>query len=197
MINCRSLMVFIFMLCSLNGHLNAASSHNKVFRNFWHPTFLGERLDYCSLDGKECGKTIANRYCQMLGYDYASQSIIAHNVGLTNYLGSRARCTGWRCNGFMTIGCATGVLHHPPKLYHYREKKFVNPRFNDYRIDWCYNRSKGCGARAANSFCSRMGYMQAKGFKKEQHVAATKTINSQELCFGKECSAFKMIVCYR
>lgn len=197
MINFRCLMVFIFMLCSLNGQLSAADKHNKAFRSFWHPTFLGERLDYCSLDGKECGKAIANRYCQMLGYDYASQNVIAHNVGLTNYLATNARCTGWRCNGFMTIACTTGISHNPPKPYHYREQKFVNPRFNDYRIDWCYNRNKGCGARAANSFCSRIGFMQAKHFVKESHVSATKTINSQELCFGNECNAFKNIVCFR
>ena len=58
---------------------------NKAFRNFWHPTYHGERLDYCTVDGKECGKAVANRYCQMLGYDYSSQNVIAYNIGLTNY----------------------------------------------------------------------------------------------------------------
>lgn len=197
MINFRGLLVFVFLLCSFTTQVSAASQKNKAFRTIWHPTYLGERLDYCSLDGKECGKTLANRYCQMLGYDYSSQNVIAYNVGLTNYFSSRAQCKGWRCNGFMTITCQTGLSHNPPRPYHYRERKFVYPRYNDYRIDWCYDKNKGCGSKAANSFCSRMGYLQAKHFVKETQISATKSIGSQELCFGQQCNAFKSILCYR
>ena len=197
MINFRSILVFIFFLCSFNGQLSAANQHNKAFRNFWHPTYLSERLDYCTLNGKECGKPVADRYCQILGYDFASQNVKAPNVGLTHYLNSRAECKGWRCDGFMTIACAIGLSHVPPKPYHYREKRFAVPRYNDYRVDWCYDQLHGCGLKAANSFCSRMGFMQAKHFVKETQISATKSIGSQELCFGNQCNAFKMIVCYR
>ena len=68
--------------------------------------------------------------------------MIAHNIGLTHFISTRVACKGWRCNGFMTISCATGLSHNPPKPYHYREKRFVQPRFNDYRIDWCLEREK-------------------------------------------------------
>ncbi|MBL7479929.1 hypothetical protein [Legionella bononiensis] len=197
MINFRRFLVFIFVLCFFSLQSNASGLKNKAFRTIWHPTYLGERLDYCSFDGKECGKEVANRYCQMLGYDYSSQNVIAYNVGLTNYLASRAQCKGWRCNGFMTISCSIGLSHNPPKPYHYREKQFVYPRYNDYRVDWCYDKNKGCGARAANSFCSRMGFLQAKRFVKEAQISATKSIGSQELCFGHQCNAFKSILCYR
>lgn len=197
MSNFRSLVIFILLLCTFSTWVNASHTPNKAFRSFWHPKFLGERLDYCTLDGKECGHQVANRYCRMLGYDYSSQSIIAHNIGLTNYISSRAQCKGWRCNGFMTIDCTIGLSHKPPKPYHYSEKKFVYPRYNDYRIDWCYNQHNGCGRRAANSFCSRMGYMKAKRFKQETHITATKTIGSQELCFGNGCNSFRLIVCSR
>lgn len=196
MSNFRQLIIFLCLLCSL-FQVQAAPPQNKAFRNFWHPTFLGERLDYCSMDGKDCGKTIADRYCHMQGYDYSSQHVIAYNIGLTNYLTARAQCRGWRCNGFMTIGCAMGLSHIPPKPYHYRERQFPVPRYNDYRIDWCYNRDKGCGKRAADSFCSRMGFMNAKHFVKEAKVSATKTIGSEELCFGNQCNAFQSIICYR
>ncbi|HAU1034029.1 TPA: hypothetical protein ACT9A3_000551 [Legionella pneumophila] len=197
MSNFRNFLVFILLFFSFCGQLTASSKQNLAFRNFWHPTYLGQRLDYCTLDGKECGKEVANRYCQMLGYDYSTQNVIAYNVGLTNYLGSKAQCKGWRCNGFMTIACAIGLSHTPPKPYHYREKKFAVPRYNDYRVDWCMERNKGCGKQAANSFCNRMGYMQAKDFVKQAQVSATKTIGNQELCFGNQCNAFKMIICYR
>lgn len=197
MINFRSVLILIVCCFSYFGQLNASDKQNKAYRNFWHPTFLGERLDYCTFDGRECGKAVANRYCQTLGYEYSTQNVIAHNVGLTKYLDSRAACTGWRCNGFMTIACATGLSHVPPKPYHYREKRFAVPRYNDYRIDWCYDQNHGCGLKAANSFCNRMGFIQAKRFVKETQVSATKAIGSQQLCFGNECNAFKMIVCYR
>lgn len=197
MSNFQSLLVIILCSCSLVSQSNAAITKNKAMRAFWHPAFLGERLDYCTFDGKACGKEVADRFCQMLGYDYSSQNVIAYNVGLTNFLASRAQCKGWRCNGFMTISCAIGLSHNPPKPYHYSQKRFVVPRYNDYRVDWCYDQGKNCGARAANSFCSRMGYLQAKHFEKETQISATKTIGSQELCFGNQCNAFKTIVCYR
>ncbi len=197
MINFRNLLACFFICFFIYGPSIAAKRPNTAYRNFWHPTFLGERLNYCSLDGKECGKAVATQFCQMLGYDYSSQNVIAYNVGLTNFLASRAQCKGWRCNGFMTIGCAIGLSHSPPKPYHYRQKRFAFPRYGDYRIDWCYDLGKGCGKRAANSFCSRMGFMQAKSFIKESHIIATKAIGSQQLCFGNQCNAFKMIVCSR
>ncbi|MGL5743089.1 MAG: hypothetical protein ACRCXC_11420 [Legionella sp.] len=197
MINFRYFLFFVFLFCFLSVQANTIEKQNKAFRSFWHPMFLGDRLDSCTVDGKECGKVVADRYCQILGYDYASQNQIAYNVGLTHYLSTGERCKGWRCNGFMTISCVTSLSHSPPKPYHYREKRFADPRFNDYRVDWCYDQKHGCGSRAAHSFCNRMGFMQAKSFIKETQVSATKTIGSQELCFWNQCNAFKMIVCYR
>jgi hypothetical protein len=193
----RNLVIFIVLLCSFGLHAGTKNVPNKAFRSFWHPLYLAERLDYCTVDGVECGKDVANRYCQMLGYDYSSQDIKAYNIGLTHFIGSRAACKGWRCNSFMLINCAKGQSHNPPELYHYTEKQFFYPRFNDYRIDWCYTQGKHCGKRVANSFCSRMGYMKAKSFVKENHISATKTLGSQELCFGSECNAFKLIRCGR
>ena len=197
MIYLRNFMQYLFLFCLVINQATAGTPKNKAFRDFWHPTFLGERLDYCTVDGAACGKQVADCYCQLLGYDYSSQYVIAHNVGLTHYLSTRAACKGWRCNGFMTIGCAVGLSHRVPKPYHYSEKQFVYPRYNDYRIDWCYEQHKGCGARAADSFCSRMGFMKAKRYIMEAKVSATKSIGSQELCFGNECNGFREIICSR
>ncbi|MFI4918152.1 MAG: hypothetical protein ACHP65_01190 [Legionellales bacterium] len=189
--------MLLLLFCFTSAYANTEQLNNQAFRNIWHPTFHGERLDYCTVGGTECGEKVANRYCQLMGYDYSSQNVIAYNVGLTHYFATKERCIGWRCNGFMTIGCATSLSHQPPKPYHYREQQFVSPRFNNYRVDWCYDHNKGCGSRSANSFCSHMGFMQAKDFVKEKQVGATQTIGSQELCFGEQCSAFAMITCYR
>lgn len=169
----------------------------QAFRSFWHPMYLGERLDYCAADGKTCGKPIAQKYCRMMGYEDVHQQVIAYNIGLTHIINSHALCKGWRCKGFMTVECAKSMAHHPASSYHYREKQFAYPRYQDYRLDWCRTQHKSCGAKAAFSFCSQMGYMHAKHFEKETQLTATKTIGSEELCFGPECQGFKTITCAR
>lgn len=174
-----------------------ASTPSQVFhRSFWHPQYHGERLNYCTLDG-QCGLKVATSYCQMMGYEKADQALIANNVGLTNYLHVKARCVGWRCNGFKTIRCMNVITHKPPKPYHYRLRRFVYPRFNNYRIDWCYDGKKGCGQRAAFSFCRRLGYMSVKRYTIEKNVPATQAIGNQKLCFGSQCNAFTKIDCFR
>ncbi|KTD21187.1 hypothetical protein [Legionella londiniensis] len=167
------------------------------YRNIWEPTYHILRLNYCMFDGKECGMAVASRYCRMLGYDGADKEIVANNVGLTHVLASKAKCQGWQCNGFKLIRCIGKINHQPAKPYYYREKRFVYPRLDSYRIAWCYKDGKECGQRAAYSFCRRMGYLQAKHYKKETEIAATKELGNQKLCFGKDCSGFQYITCYR
>lgn len=174
-----------------------SASGNRFYRSFWHPDYHGKRLDYCTLDGKECGLRLASHYCRLMGYAYSDHVVIDHNVGLTNYLLCNARCKGWRCNGFKTIRCVAHIKHIPPKSYYYRYRHFVVPRYNHARVDWCYNGSAGCGRRAAFSFCRRMGFLNTRGFAIEREVPATKAIGNQQLCFGKLCNAFAYINCFR
>jgi len=182
----------VFMFSSAFG-----ANHDNYYRSFWMPEYNGLRLDYCSYDHKECGLAIANRYCHMMGYSHANHQVIANNVGLTSFFGRHTGCQGWRCNGFKTIRCVNKISHKPPQTYHYRLQRFVLPRFNNYRIAWCYDGKKGCGQRAAYSFCRRLGYLQVKHFLIQKSIAATQAIGNQKLCFGKNCNAFKEIDCYR
>lgn len=177
------------------GSVCADTSKQNAYRNVWLPTYQGQRLAYCTVDG-QCGLPVATRYCQMLGYEKAVEAIEAYNVGYTNYLLGRKQCKGWQCNGFKKIRCVLTLQHHPKDAY-YRYQRFVFPRYNDYRVDWCYRNGHGCGHRAAQSFCRRLGYMHAKGFKKETFVQATKALGNQRLCFGPECVGFANITCYR
>lgn len=165
-------------------------------RIFWMPEYHGQRLNYCMLKG-QCGMDVAMKYCKMMGFEKADQEVIAHNLGLTNYLDSNFRCKGWQCNGFKMIRCVSSNTHKPPSAYHYRLRRYVYPRFGNYRVDWCYDGTTGCGAKVAHSFCRRMGYLKSHNHVKQEHVAATKAIGNQKLCFGNECSAFKQIDCYR
>lgn len=192
----RYIAIIFFLSISWANQANSENKEN-FYRNFWSPTYNIERLSYCSLGGKECGLPVANRYCRLMGYEKATKEIIDYNVGVSNYLLSRARCNGWSCNGFMLITCVGAFQHKPPQHYYYRSQRFAFPRFGHYRIDWCYENGKGCGKRAAYSFCRRMGYARVQHYKKEENIGATKAIGNRRLCFGKECSGFSTITCYR
>ncbi len=190
----------ILLLCiaiSLIGEASAENKKHNFYRNFWNPTYHVQRLNYCMLDGKICGLSLANKYCQMMGYERANEAIIDYNVELTNYLLTNAQCRGWNCNGFTLITCVGNFSEKPPQNYYYRSQRFVFPRFGEYRVDWCYENGHGCGQRAAFSFCRRMGYMNAELYKKQENVQATKAIGNQKLCFGDQCRGFSSITCYR
>ena len=193
----RCIIMTLFISIILIGQATAGNHEQYFFRNFWYPTYAMQRLNYCTLDGKECGKSVATLYCKMLGYERSGEEIIDYNVGLTNFLSTRAQCKGWRCNGFKLITCVGAFSHKPARDYYYRSKRFVFPRFNHYRVDWCYENEQGCGKRAAYSYCRRMGYMHAQGYKKQSNVPATKALGNQKLCFGKTCNGFSDITCYR
>lgn len=188
--------VLLPLLC-LSQYSYAAPTQNDAYRDFWYPLDHGMRLSYCSEDHKECGLALASKYCQLMGYDKASKARIEHNVGLTRYPESTNQCKGWRCDGFMYISCEENIKKAEPAVYSYRSNDFVLPRFKNYRVDWCYKNSKGCGSRAAHAFCRHQGYRRATVFDKQANLPATQTIGDQELCFGKTCDGFSHITCYR
>lgn len=188
-------LLFVFGLMFVLP-LNASRLDN-YYRNFWSPMLHSGRLSYCSLDGRWCGLAVANQYCKMMGYERAEHEIIDFNVGLTHYLSSEARCKGVRCDGFMLITCVGRFSDKPVKAYYYRSMRFAVPRFENNRIDWCYKGGKGCGQRAAYSFCRRMGYMNAQSFEKQASVLVTKALGDHKLCFGPQCSGFSSITCFR
>ncbi|WED41807.1 hypothetical protein [Legionella cardiaca] len=192
-----SRMVAGLLIGLLFSNMSMAARSDDYYRNFWMPKYHGERLNYCMFDGRECGLAVATRYCRLMGYERADQQIIDNNVGLTHFLFCKAKCKGWRCNGFKTIRCVSNMAHKPPRAYHYRLRRFVYPRFNNYRVDWCYDGRQGCGRRAAFSFCRRLGYIDVRRFAIQKHIAATEAIGNQKLCFGMLCNAFSYIDCYR
>lgn len=167
------------------------------YRDIWQPTYQILRLNYCTLDGQECGLKVASRYCRMLGYDKADKQMIANNVGLTHFIHSKTKCKGWQCDGFKMIRCVGSIDHEPRKLYHYRQRRFAFPRMDHYRVAWCYQHGKNCGRQAADSFCRRLGYLKANDYKKQSQIAATKALGNQKLCFGKKCNGFEYITCHR
>lgn len=185
----------IFFLFTLTLH--SAVRDEIIHRSFWQPTYHGVPLNYCLPDGTSCGYKVANRYCCILGYERASQQLIANNVGMSIYLSNGQKCSNWRCNGFKVIHCTKRLSHRPAEDYHYRLRHFYYPRYKHYRVAWCYDGKTGCGRRAAHSFCRRLGFTKSHRYTIEKDIAATQAIGNQKLCFGKGCNAFKEISCYR
>src|SRR3990167_9353712 len=156
-------IVSVALVLDLYGALTFATqvptdSRQNYYRAFWYPQFHSESLDYCHCDRQTCGQSVANQYCHLMGYDRAISFKIAHNVGLTRYLQSSQHCKGWNCDGFKQIRCVAQHRHQPTKPYYFRKRVYVYPRYQHYRIAWCYQDHQGCGESAARSFCRRMGY---------------------------------------
>lgn len=184
-------------LLFLSSLVHAKEPSSQAFRSFWHPMYHNQRLNYCTLKTNECGKKVADAYCQLMGYQAATKNLIAYHLNSTQFIDSPTTCKKETCHGFELINCAMSLSHKPPKPYHYTQKRFVYPRINHYRIDWCYEKNKACGAPVAHSFCQQIGYMRADSFKKESQIGLTQTLGSQELCFGNQCNGFLSIVCSR
>lgn len=186
---------------ALHVNIAADSEHRGVagFRDFFYPMYHGSRLSYCTADKKICGLDLATKYCKLLGYDRASRVEVDHNVGLTRYPdpGKSLQCQGYECDGFKWLTCVESLKKKTAPIYYYRYRDFEAPRFENYRVAWCYSEGKSCGARAANAFCRQQGYQRARGYEKDTKVAATRMIGDGKLCFGGSCQGFERITCYR
>ena len=196
-----SLQILLFLF---SVQTFAAEGSLTYYREFWSPRYHGELLNYCLSNKQSCGIEVADKYCIIMGYQKATKSLIANNVGLTKYLDgctfcgkSKRICKGWNCNGFKLIRCANNVEHFPVPAYSYRERTYVLPRIEKYRIDWCYENGKGCGKKVANSFCRLMGFERATGYKQDPQVHASREIGDGRLCFGDSCRGFSSVTCYR
>ena len=191
-----SLGVF-FLIATCSTSAQSGSHSQDYYRSFWNPAYHGQRLDYCTIGERVCGLPVANRYCQLIGYETADQQVIDYTTRSTRYIDSCKRCKGWHCKGFLLVRCRGELTHKPVSAYYYREQAFVFPRFNHSRVDWCYEDGKGCGQRAAYSFCRRMGYMRAQKYKMDAHVSQTRALGNHKWCLGDACNAFSSITCYR
>lgn len=184
----------LILLVTSSAH---AGNQQNYYRTFWNPVYHGHRLNYCMSEGQKCGMPVANHYCQLMGYEQAIKQVIDYQVGMTQAFSERKPCKSWQCNGFTLIRCKAKFTHQPASSYYYRSQAFVFPRYNHHRVDWCYEDGKGCGQRAATSFCRRMGYERASLYKIQTHVSQTRAIGNHQVCVGNDCNAFSRITCYR
>jgi hypothetical protein len=170
----------------------------NFYRTIWHPSYHNMRLNWCDQQQKNCGMQVAKQYCRQLGYPEVIKIKKATDIGLSRYIDSNVECNTPYCDGFSFIKCGANQLadgdYYTTQV---RKKVFYYPRLKEVRIDWCFEKGKRCGKRAAYAFCRAMGYSNAKGFKQDSQVSQTRTIGGNDLCVGRKCKSFSEIQCVR
>ena len=186
----------LLLLCSTCVLASSATlSQQRLYRMFWQPKLGGERLSYCDESKTQCGQTIANRYCQALGYHHAKRFELAYHLGLTHFLSGKHACQGWRCSGFDWIECAGTRNYLQRPASDYSQGLFVKPRWKKMRLDYCYDGVKGCGQREAYAYCRWQGYLHLLAYKKAKQVFASRQMARGKQCYGKNCVGYEYIIC--
>jgi hypothetical protein len=70
--------------------------------------FNGYRLDYCAVWGGDCGEPAATLFCQQNGWSYASDFVMANDIGgsqWTRVITTGAVCDQGYCDGFQSVTC--------------------------------------------------------------------------------------------
>lgn len=187
-----------FLLVFSSAMVDASSDtlpQKRLYRIFWHPQLGGERLNYCNETKTECGKSIANGYCQTLGFHHARRFELAYHLGLTHFLSGKNACQGWQCSGFDWIECAGARNYQQRPESDYSQALFVKPRWKKMRLDYCYDGTRGCGQRAAYAYCRWQGYLHVVSFKKSSNVLASRQMGRGKQCYGKHCEGYEYIIC--
>ncbi len=63
------------------------------------------------------------------------------------------------------------------------------------RIGTCLADGTSCGKQAADAFCKKEGYAESILFAREP-AATARILDSDAMCKGQACEAFKRIKCY-
>lgn len=86
----------------------AHRQYGKTTVRFPRPVYRGQRLDWCSSPGIECGPSTAQHFCEAAGFARVIELVQERDVGLyaeTRQIASGLSCTGRGCHGFMRITC--------------------------------------------------------------------------------------------
>lgn len=188
-------LFFFFAQCVFAIYVTEPEA--SVYRTYWLPSFHKERLNYCNEDKSKCGKKIAHQYCNLLGYHHCDKFKKAAHLGLTHYISGKNSCQGWACSGFEWIKCAGKRTYQSPPPSAYTEALFASPHWHHFNLSYCFEKSKGCGKKAAHAFCRWQAFRKVKTFQKATLALASKHIGDSSLCFGRHCPSFEYIICQR
>jgi hypothetical protein len=114
----KCVVVVGFALC---GVLSVARAE---LRSFADPAVDGFAVSYCNSGGRDCGEAVAQSWCRVQGYEYASEWAIRRGVDFSSAtirLDDRGICRGAGCDAFQYITCgrdrgSDGHSYLMPKL---------------------------------------------------------------------------------
>src|SRR5688572_30789441 len=97
-------------------------------KKYSKPRIDDVRLDWCwSWTVKDCGKRVADIFCQRRHYTTARDFRHERADGHTRFIGSPDSCRDKGCAGFAYITC-TGLMSDNPNF-----REFKNPTLGNYR----------------------------------------------------------------
>ena len=210
----RRLVCVIAAAVALCFSSRLAEAETKTFD---HPTFGGDRLDWCVNWGEGCGAPAATAWCKTVGFDEAIDSKQAPDIGAstpTRLIATREICDQSYCDGFTSITCATVAEPLPapppapieatetpstqeaPPVEATADETFRNPMLNDVRLNWCFDGDSGCGKKAAEAWCAQQEFSTAKDFKYVSGIKPTIQIGTGKTA-KKAAKAFSRVTCVK
>jgi hypothetical protein len=94
------------------------------------------------------------------------------------------------------IAVLLSALAAEPATAQPQTKTWNKPLYRDDRLDFCLNWGESCGKPAANAFCLRKRYAEARDFPVEENVSPTRLIGSKQRCISN-CDSFASVTCVR
>jgi len=101
-------------LCTAAAIAGALMLHSQTaeadVRNFFSPQVEDARVAFCMQSGEECGKPVADAWCQVNGFDEAvlfQRQEAPGDLLATHYTDTGARCADETCTSFLQIKCRT------------------------------------------------------------------------------------------
>ena len=182
------------VLCAgLSFFSQPARAQDKTFQQ---PRIDDVRLDWCwSWKVKDCGKRVAESFCARRHYSEAKDFRQEKAGGHTRFIGSTESCDDAGCVGFAYITCSGPISGDA------RFKEFPNPPSpgGKFRLDRCREWGVNCGAPVAEAFCKRNGFATYKYFRTDSQEGSgpTQLIGTNQICNGRFCRGFQIIVCQK
>ena len=95
---------FASITCGPAGTVSHTTyTFDNPFTRDFNDTVLG--IDICLNWGTNCGQPAADRYCQIEGYQNATQFVVQQDTPPTWVIGDNRNCTGTFCDRFQKITC--------------------------------------------------------------------------------------------
>jgi len=85
-----------------------SSAAQAEVRNFFSPQVADARVAFCMQSSEECGKPVADAWCQVNGFDEAvlfQRQEVPRDLHATLYTDTGAHCADETCTSFHQIKC--------------------------------------------------------------------------------------------